>query len=430
MVRGKNLAVEDEWVAGVDLDAFKADMDELKVELEVAQGPEHEAHFHKIRFYTELFAVLGTAAMYLPVQWLVAPVLLGIATTARWTMVGHHTCHGGYDWLKQPKFNRFQFAAGPWRRAIDWFDWMLPEAWNTEHNNLHHYHLGEATDPDLVESNLDFLRRLPIPQVLKRLAVAIMACVWKWWYYAPNTFKHLVHQRNPKLLEGSNSHEPWIITDLLFKQPLDFLAVFTEALLPYAAYKFGVYPLPWLVLGYDAYINALWCVVLADVVANMYSFVIIVTNHAGNDLYRFDTPCAPYSGDFYLRAVVSSANFATGTDAIDFAHGWLNYQIEHHCFPTLSMLSYQQSQPRVKALCDKHGIPYVQESVFKRLLQLVNVMVGASSMRLYPEGVCAPSKAGKARKVAVSASVCASVIDTSTRRSPRISKRRLGLTSE
>jgi hypothetical protein len=31
----------------------------------------------------------------------------------------------------------------------------------------------------------------------------------------------------------------------------------------------------------------------------------------------------------------------TGSDANDFLHGWLNYQIEHHMFPDLSMLSYQ-----------------------------------------------------------------------------------------
>ena len=34
-------------------------------------------------------------------------------------------------------------------------------------------------------------------------------------------------------------------------------------------------------------------------------------------------------------------NFNTGSDANDFMHGWLNYQIEHHMFPDLSMLSYQ-----------------------------------------------------------------------------------------
>merc|ERR1711935_677743 len=37
-------------------------------------------------------------------------------------------------------------------------------------------------------------------------------------------------------------------------------------------------------------------------------------------------------------------------DLNDFMHGWLNYQIEHHAFPQLSMLSYQKSAPQMRAL--------------------------------------------------------------------------------
>mmetsp|Transcript_48714 Transcript_48714/g.62528 ORF Transcript_48714/g.62528 Transcript_48714/m.62528 type:complete len:82 (+) Transcript_48714:65-310(+) len=65
-------------------------------------------------------------------------------------------------------------------------------------------------------------------------------------------------------------------------------------------------------------------------------------------------------------------------------HGWLNYQVEHHLWPNLSMLSYQRSQPIVKGICEKHGIPYVQHSVFWRLHKLVEVMVGTKTMRKYP----------------------------------------------
>jgi fatty acid desaturase len=31
----------------------------------------------------------------------------------------------------------------------------------------------------------------------------------------------------------------------------------------------------------------------------------------------------------------------SGGNVNDFLHGWLNYQIEHHMFADLSMLSYQ-----------------------------------------------------------------------------------------
>jgi hypothetical protein len=89
----------------------------------------------------------------------------------------HHTCHGGYD-----KVGSFE-SVGSLESLSLWcgltvaahaglvgLDWMVPEAWNVEHNNRHYYHyLSELTDPDLVEANLSQLqlRDMPIPLLLK-----------------------------------------------------------------------------------------------------------------------------------------------------------------------------------------------------------------------------------------------------------------------
>jgi fatty acid desaturase 2 (delta-6 desaturase) len=37
---------------------------------------------------------------------------------------------------------------------------------------------------------------------------------------------------------------------------------------------------------------------------------------------------------------------------------YLNYQIEHHLFPTMPQFRHPQVAPRVAALAKKHGIPY------------------------------------------------------------------------
>ena len=37
-----------------------------------------------------------------------------------------------------------------------------------------------------------------------------------------------------------------------------------------------------------------------------------------------------------------------GTDAIDLFHGWLNYQIEHHMWPNLSMHSCRKAAAQVQ----------------------------------------------------------------------------------
>ena len=61
-------------------------------------------------------------------------------------------------------------------------------------------------------------------------------------------------------------------------------------------------------------------------------------------------------------------------------------QVEHHVWPSLSMLSYQRSQPELAAICARHGVPYVQESVFTRLWKTLDIMVGRASMRPFTDG--------------------------------------------
>jgi fatty acid desaturase len=112
--------------------------------------------------------------------------------------------------------------------------------------------------------------------------------------------------------------------------------------------------------------------------------VTIVTNHAGNDLYTFNDAVKPKTPAFYVRQIVGSANYDLGTDAIDFSHGYLNYQIEHHVFPDLSMLQYQKAAPKLKAICNKYGVPYIAESVFTRLFKTVQIMIGKTTMRQFP----------------------------------------------
>lgn len=411
------LKEQDKWMAKVDIDAFREDMKALGKRLSAEQGPADVAHLHKFILWSNMLTFSGIVTMGLvPTYYILPALVLSLGCTSRWTMIAHHTCHGGYDNCeKTGRFNRFKFAIGStWRRFMDWFDWMHPEAWNVEHNNLHHYHLSEDGDPDLVERNLAAIRESNLPMFVRYLAVFFMASSWKWLYYAPNTYKELrikeTRKTDPKLLEkcmenpAYDLHAPYMFYTYFSSSNLPpFLSLrelIGRVLGPFFLYRFMLLPSPWLLLGYmispdsptDMYINAIKTLMLADVFANFHSFLIVVTNHAGHDLYKFDTHCKPRSGTFYLRQVISSVNFAAGTDLVDFLHGFLNYQIEHHIWPDLSMRSYQKALPQVKALCAYHNVPYIQESVFIRLKKTVDIMVGKASMRPFPEGIIVESE--------------------------------------
>merc|ERR1719356_1194998 len=127
--------------------------------------------------------------------------------------------------------------------------------------------------------------------------------------------------------------------------------------------------------------KALGVAIIAEAFTNAHSFVIIACNHAGADMYRYETSCKSYSAEWFCRCAHSSVNFECGNDFIDSMYGWLNYQIEHHMFPDMTPLQYRKLQPLVKSVCRKHGVMYVQQNGIYRLWKMLRVAVGDDKMQ-------------------------------------------------
>jgi fatty acid desaturase len=131
------------------------------------------------------------------------------------------------------------------------------------------------------------------------------------------------------------------------------------------------------------YANAIWNLVFAEMLTNFHSFIMIVTNHCGSDVCRFSTPCdLEDKCDFYLRQITGSVNYTNGSEIVDYIHGYLNYQIEHHLFPDMTVHSYRKMAPSVQAICQKYGVIYIKENVMTRLRKTLAVFVGTASMKV------------------------------------------------
>ena len=66
--------------------------------------------------------------------------------------------------------------------------------------------------------------------------------------------------------------------------------------------------------------------------------------------------------DFLRRQVLTSRNVRGGW-LTDFALGGLNYQIEHHLFPSMPRPSLRRSQALVAAFCAERGVAYCEASL-------------------------------------------------------------------
>jgi hypothetical protein len=362
---------------GMDVAGFCAAIERLKADTYRQIGPADFAHLRRIERVGRLATLGGYATAWIIPNPATA-LLLSLGQFTRW-LLAHHILHRGYDRVPgiPARYTSRGFARG-WRRFVDWFDWLLPDAWDHEHNVLHHYHTGEDADPDVAERHLEFLRRLRAPRWLKVAVIAVVACTWKIIYYAPNSLRVLDPESRKRLRHAE-------IVSLTVGSVIDIRRpavrrLWLSCYLPYAAWHFGLVPLLFLPLGPAA----VWCVLvnklLAEALTNAHAFLVIAPNHTADDLYRFAFHY-DRKEEFYATQVLGSANYRCGGEVVDYLSIWLNYQIEHHLIPDLPMRQYTRIQPEVKRLCAEHGIPYRQESVFRRFGRMLDVAVGKTSMR-------------------------------------------------
>ena len=370
-----------------DIKGFANELRLLRIEIEAKIGREDFVHLRKIELWGRICTLIGYATSWIFPNPLSA-ILISQGNMVRWAIMMHHVGHKGYDKVPCPeRYKSYNFAKGA-RRFIDWCDWMYPPAWNYEHNILHHYHTGETTDPDLAERNVERIRNSKLPMFLKYLAVFLFMCTWKFTYYAPKTFwiyyqkKESRKQKNNRNNSRSkqSEQEDYSGARLFIPNSKASVAFWFYCLLPYVFIRFILIPALFFPLGIKACIFVLINSFIAEIITNIYSFIIIVPNHAGDDLYRFENG-VDNSSEFFVRQVVGSVNYNCGNDRLDFMHGWLNYQIEHHLFPHLPLLKYQQYQPRIKVICEKYKVPYIQQSVFKRFGKLTDILVGKTTMK-------------------------------------------------
>ena len=72
--------------------------------------------------------------------------------------------------------------------------------------------------------------------------------------------------------------------------------------------------------------------------------------------------------DWVLRQVSTTANFAIRNPLLTWCTGGLNYQVEHHLFPTMCHLNYPIIQPVVEKYCHENQLPYfVYKTVFSAI---------------------------------------------------------------
>jgi linoleoyl-CoA desaturase len=98
---------------------------------------------------------------------------------------------------------------------------------------------------------------------------------------------------------------------------------------------------------------------IANIVRNVWSHAIIFCGHFPDQAYTFTEEEVENEsrGGWYVRQLIGAANI-DGSSTFHVLAGNLSFQVEHHLYPDMPSSRYQEIAPRVRAICEKYGLPY------------------------------------------------------------------------
>jgi linoleoyl-CoA desaturase len=111
---------------------------------------------------------------------------------------------------------------------------------------------------------------------------------------------------------------------------------------------------------------------LSEGIRDVYAGAVIYCGHVGGREYAPATR-AGGRANFYRMQVESSCNFEVPL-VLSILAGGLDRQIEHHLFPRLPPNRLREIAPRVRQICEEHGVRYQTAPWSRRLREVLGAL--------------------------------------------------------
>lgn len=111
--------------------------------------------------------------------------------------------------------------------------------------------------------------------------------------------------------------------------------------------------------------QAIIFIVVHQAITGIYLGSIFAPNHKGMPVLEKDNRM-----DFLHRQVLTARNIHANP-ITDFMYGGLNYQIEHHLFPSMPRNKLKQAQQIIKPFCQSHDISYHETNIIQAFKEIL-----------------------------------------------------------
>ncbi len=218
--------------------------------------------------------------------------------------------------------------------------------WLDKHNQHHAHPNQDDLDPDIAIPVIAFT---PEESLKKRGLVRFIVKYQSYFFFPLLLFEAF------SLLVGS-------IQFLLRNKTWKFRKIEMFLIALHYALYFGLvfYALaPWQAVAFLAIQQALFGFYLASVFAPNHKGMVVLAKDATMD---------------YLRQQVLTARNVRAHPITDFWYGGLNYQIEHHLFPSMARNKLRQAQRMIRRFCKEHGVSYYETSIFRSYVEILEYL--------------------------------------------------------
>ncbi|MFD6352251.1 fatty acid desaturase family protein [Nocardia tengchongensis] len=322
------LSVEQVEEIGRELDALRA-----RVTADL--GDRDREYIYRVIKAQRGLEIAGRGLLYLgflPPFWLAGVAALSVSKILDNMEIGHNVMHGQWDWMREPTLNS---------RVFEWDTVCPADQWRHSHNYMHHTYTNILDmDRDIGYGILRVDEAQPWnPLRLGNPLYAFMLMVAFEW----GVMGHDLEVEN--IVRGKKS---WADVKALLEGQSRKAG--RQVLKDYVVFPALTGPL---------FLSTLAANFTANIVRNLWTFSIIFCGHFPSGVQTFTKEeCAEETqGEWYVRQMLGSANIQ-GSKLFHVMSGNLSHQIEHHLFPDLPANRYPEMAPEVRALCEKHGLPY------------------------------------------------------------------------
>lgn len=282
-------------------------------------------------------------------QYILCSLIMGIGVAGIGLAVMHDANHGSFsskEWVNRLFGYSLNIIGG---NSL---------SWRIQHNVLHHSFTNvRGLDEDLEAGNImrftphePWKPRHRYQHIYSWLLYSLMTFSW----VLVKDFKRINKYHSLGLLEGQNVKYPAAIATIAVSK------------IAYLAYMIFI---PIFVVGYNP-----WLVIsgfmLLHLIGGLLLAMIFQPAHIMEEHDFVEEGATALDQCYEAHQLSTTSNFGANNKLLTWYCGGLNYQVEHHIFPSISHVHYPEISKIVEATAKEFGVPYRTVPSFREALAI------------------------------------------------------------